>query len=78
VQELIEDFLADYLDATLSPDVVADLQRHLALCPPCVAYLNTYQQTRELLRQSGPPEMLQEMKAILRKFLLNQLAKEDG
>jgi anti-sigma factor RsiW len=32
-KELIEDFLADYLDATLSPEVVADLERHLERCP---------------------------------------------
>ena len=75
-KELIEAFLADYLDAALSPEAVADLERHLALCPPCVAYLNTYKRTRELVGRTGPADMPPEMKSVLRTFLLDQLAKD--
>ena len=75
-KQFIEDFLADYLDATLGPEDVADLERHLAICPPCVAYMNTYRKTRHLIHQEAAPEMPQEMKAILRKFLQEQLARE--
>ncbi len=75
-KQFILDFLADYLDAKLSPETVADLERHLAICPPCVAYMNTYKRTRELVGRTVPTEMPQEMKAILRKFLLEQFAKE--
>ena len=75
-KHFILDFLADYLDAQLGPEVVADLERHLAICPPCVAYMNTYKRTRELVGRTVAPEMPQEMKVILRKFLLEQLAKE--
>jgi anti-sigma factor RsiW len=75
-KQFIEDFLADYLDATLGPEVVADLERHLAICPPCVAYMNTYRKTRHLIARETAPEMPQEMKAILRKFLLEQLPRE--
>ena len=77
-RHFILDFLADYLDAKLSPEVAADLERHLAICPPCVAYMNTYKRTRELVGQTAPAEMPQEMKTILRKFLLEQLAKEQS
>ncbi len=76
-RQFILDFLADYLDARLNPEVVADLERHLAICPPCVAYMNTYKRTQELIGRTAPTEMPQEMKAILRKFLLAQLAKEE-
>ncbi|HSB71078.1 MAG TPA: zf-HC2 domain-containing protein [Candidatus Methylomirabilis sp.] len=75
-KQFIEDFLVDYLDATLSPDVVADLERHLAICPPCVAYVKTYKKTRNLIGREAAAEMPQEMKTILRKFLLEQLTKE--
>ncbi|MBI2115864.1 MAG: zf-HC2 domain-containing protein [candidate division NC10 bacterium] len=75
-KEFILDFLADYLDATLSPEVVAELEHHLASCPPCLAYLNTYKRTRELVGQTVPAEMPAEMKTILRKFLREQLTKE--
>lgn len=74
-KNLIADFLADYLDETLSPDVVAELERHLQACPPCLAYLNTYKKTRELTGQAARTEMPKEMKSLLRQFLLKQLSK---
>jgi anti-sigma factor RsiW len=73
-KEVILDYLADYLDKVLSPGVVADLERHLADCPECVAYLNTYKKTRDLTRQAMPQAMPEEMKAHLRAFLLKNLA----
>jgi anti-sigma factor RsiW len=75
-KEFILDYLADYLDTTLKPEVVADLERHLAECPPCLAYLNTYKKTRDLTRQAMPQAMPDEMKAHLRRFLLKHLAEE--
>jgi anti-sigma factor (TIGR02949 family) len=74
-KEFILDYLADYLDTTLSPDGVADLERHLAGCPACLAYLNTYKKTRDLTRQTMPQAMPDEMKARLRRFLLHRLAR---
>ncbi len=74
-KEMIMDFLADYLDGTLSSDILADLERHLQDCTPCVAYLNTYKKTRDLTGQAARVEMPEEMKVRLREFLLKQLAK---
>lgn len=59
-RELAE-FLADYLADELAPEQRAEFERHLGVCPPCVAYLNTYRQTIELSRcahgcdDPGPP-----------------------
>ncbi len=75
-KEVIRDYLADYLDGILSFEAVADLERHLEGCPPCVAYLNTYKKTRELTVRVARVEMPEEMRAILRRFLLERLAKE--
>jgi anti-sigma factor RsiW len=75
-KELIENFLADYLDAALSPETVAELERHLAICPPCAAYMNTYKRTRDLAARTAPADMPPEMKAILRRFMLKQLADD--
>lgn len=36
------DFLMDYVDGDLPPDAQAIFEKHLAVCPPCVAYLHTY------------------------------------
>lgn len=74
-KEFIMDFLSDYLDGTLTPDVITALERHLQDCEPCVAYLNTYKKTRELTGRAGRAEISTEMKVRLREFLLKQLTK---
>ncbi len=74
-KEFIMDFLSDYLDGTLTRDVVADLEGHLRDCKPCVAYLKTYKKTRELTGRAGRVEMPPEMRARLREFLRTQLSQ---
>jgi anti-sigma factor RsiW len=39
----VVDFLERYLTGGLDPDEVAKFERHLSECPPCVAYMHTYQ-----------------------------------
>jgi anti-sigma factor RsiW len=43
-RELVE-FLADYLDGELAPALRERFEQHLRLCPPCVAYLDSYRET---------------------------------
>ena len=64
--------LADYLEATLSPDL-ARLEAHLQDCAACRAYLATYRQTKSLAAAASRVEMPEEMKARLRDFLLREL-----
>ena len=45
-------FLMDYLNEDLPDDVRAAFDRHLALCPNCVAYVKTYRTTIELGRRA--------------------------
>jgi anti-sigma factor RsiW len=75
-REIILEHLDDYLDGTLSPEVVEEFERHLSVCPPCVAYLNTYRRTRELTRRTGSVVMSEGLKSSLREFLLERLASE--
>jgi predicted anti-sigma-YlaC factor YlaD len=67
------DIIADFLDQTLASDVVDKLEDHLRDCEPCRAYLNTYRRTRGLVSEAGRVEMPAELKARLRRFLLEQL-----
>jgi anti-sigma factor RsiW len=39
----VVDFLDRYLAGELDPDETARFERHLSECPPCVAYMHTYQ-----------------------------------
>ena len=68
--------LADYLDFALSPERLGELERHLAGCDPCQAYLNTYRRTRSLTGQTERVAMPDEMRDRLRQFLLRVLSKE--
>ena len=74
-KELIQDFVADYLDGSLGPAAVAELEADLAKCPPCVAYLNTYRKTRNVVGLVGAAEMPPEMQDILRQFMLGHLKR---
>ncbi|HVT43044.1 MAG TPA: zf-HC2 domain-containing protein [Thermoanaerobaculia bacterium] len=38
-------FLADYLANELAEEIRAEFQRHLVVCPSCIAYLRSYEQT---------------------------------
>jgi anti-sigma factor RsiW len=48
----LADFLMDYLDGTLPSEVRAAFDRHLRLCPNCVAYLRTYRATIDMGRRA--------------------------
>ena len=65
--------LADYLESTLSPELMEKLEEHLRDCAPCRAYLATYRKTKSLAADAGRVEMPEEMKTRLREFLLAQL-----
>jgi len=61
-------FLADYLDGELPPDRRSEFDRHLAVCPSCVAYLESYKETIRMAKGSELPveEVPEELiKAIL-------------
>lgn len=38
-------FLAEYIDGELPPDTLFEFERHLKVCPSCVAYLASYRET---------------------------------
>lgn len=41
--EEVISFLLGYISGELPPEKVVDFERHLSICPSCVAYLKTYQ-----------------------------------
>jgi anti-sigma factor RsiW len=75
-RDVIEDFLADYVDDALSLGVRVKVKLHLLLCKECMAYLHTYKKSRDLFGQASQVEMPEEMKAILRRFMLEHLPKK--
>jgi len=68
--------LAEFLEQSLTPETLAEFERHLADCAPCRAYLETYRRTVALTGRAEDLEMPAEMKARLRSLLLEQLRRE--
>ncbi len=49
------DFLWRYFSRELSNEERFEFDAHLAVCPACVAYLETYRGSIELAREALPP-----------------------
>jgi anti-sigma factor RsiW len=49
-RKLVE-LLIDFVSGELPPEHRALAEKHLSTCPPCVAYLHSYQVTIRLTRQ---------------------------
>jgi anti-sigma factor RsiW len=47
------DFIGAYLDQELPAEERAEFERHLAVCPSCVAYLSTYRKTITMAQRAG-------------------------
>jgi anti-sigma factor RsiW len=61
--------LADFIERQLPREVHADLERHLAKCPRCVAQLKTYQSTVSLLRSVKEDDLPVELRCTLKAFI---------
>ena len=70
---LLLDLLCDYVEGTLGVDEKAEVERHLASCPQCTTFLNTYRATphlcREMLKQEMSKAMPPQMSSALMDFL---------
>jgi anti-sigma factor RsiW len=62
-RELIE-FLGEYAADSLEPARRHEFDRHLSVCPSCVAYLDSYRETTKMAKaamvdiEDVPPEVL--------------------
>jgi anti-sigma factor RsiW len=70
-RDIIE-FLVEYVEGTVSAEERTIFESHLAICPPCVAYLKSYQVTVQLGQSalacnggSDPPPMPDELVAAI-------------
>ena len=44
------DLLLDFVNRELNPETNIEFEKHLGVCPDCVAFLNTYKKTIELTK----------------------------
>jgi len=64
----IYDFLDAYLDGELNAELVAELKGHLDACAHCLAFLNTYKKSIELVGVAPEIAMPDELRNILIKL----------
>ena len=65
--------LYEYVEERLEPSVGQQLEQHLADCPGCLAFINTYRQTirlsKDLRCEDIPPELQQKLRGFLKTTL---------
>jgi anti-sigma factor RsiW len=70
-RELAE-FLIDFVSDELPAEHRAHIEQHLKLCPPCVAYLESYRMTIRLTKRLPceplPPELEKRLRAALEEL----------
>lgn len=60
-------FLWAYLEGELPPEKAFEFERHLAVCPSCVNYIETYKKTVEL--SQGVPDTAEMPEDLLRAVM---------
>lgn len=61
--------LNEYLEGELPAAIRAALDAHLAACPRCVAFVESYRATPRIVREAATAALPAELKASLRDFL---------
>ena len=71
----ISQLLYDYVEGILDPPIHQQLEQHLADCPGCIAFVNTYRQTITLSKELREEEIPQELQQKLQSFIKEKLHK---
>jgi anti-sigma factor RsiW len=69
----ITDLILDYLTEELDPDTTSEFEKHMRICPDCVAFLNTYKQTVQMTRSLRYEDIPPEMEKRVRQFLAQKM-----
>ena len=65
--------LAEYLEGTLPADVRRELEAHVAACPRCTAFVESYRATPRILRQATLAALPADLEASLTAFLRQRI-----
>jgi anti-sigma factor RsiW len=68
--------IMDYITEALKPDIALEFEKHLSICPDCVAFLNTYKKTMHVVH-SFYNKKSQKMKKGLKKSLRAKINKRE-
>jgi anti-sigma factor RsiW len=71
----LADFIGSYRDNELAPEVRTQFEQHLAACPACVTYLQTYEQSVLLAKASADDPVPAEVPESLVQAILGALPR---
>jgi anti-sigma factor RsiW len=63
------DLLMDYLEGILPEPLRREIDAHVAGCPRCVAFVESYRKTPGIVRVATAAEVPEDLAASLRRFL---------
>lgn len=66
------ELLMDYLEGTLAGSDREAIEAHVASCPRCVAFVESYRQTPRILRQATLAAFPDDLAQSLRSFLASR------
>jgi anti-sigma factor RsiW len=63
------ELLMEYLEGVLAPDVREAVERHVAGCPRCIAFVESYRQTPDILKHATaaalPPDLARKLEELI-------------
>ena len=75
-KQLVMDALYDFEERTMPEAERAEFERHLALCPPCVHFLDSYRATGRTLRALKPREIPPSLARTVFQFVKDRCGKK--
>lgn len=70
-RQILMDLLQRYLDRHTEPDLTAEIDEHMAVCPPCVQFVDEYRATADAVRtlryEDVPAELTEKLRQLVRR-----------
>jgi hypothetical protein len=75
-KRLVMEALYDFEEGTMPQGERAEFEKHLALCPPCVEFLDSYRATGRTLRALKPREIPPTLARTVFQFVKTRCSKK--
>lgn len=70
-RKILMDLLQRYLERQTDADTTAEIDHHMAVCPPCVQFVDEYRSTADAVRtlriDDVPPELTEKLEELVRR-----------
>jgi anti-sigma factor RsiW len=67
----------DYLEGQIAPDVRAAVERHVAGCPRCIAFVESYRRTPDIFKHATAATLPPDLARTLEEAVRGQIRRND-